>query len=202
MLEWIKRHKVFVIICFVIIVIGVPFAIHCLFKIHPTEDYDFFVAEWSAGELLQYYGGVLAFSGTVILGALSLHQNEIIKQESDKRIAIQEKREHDSNMKVKIENISDNVANEILVYKICVVKDKNVIWKYPNAVKYDVIKANDELEVELKTEEIQEDKVSIQFDFRCNDKYGEEHKYHVYSFCESNSSTPYFSIKEIFEENP
>ena len=52
--------------------------IHCLFKIHPTEDYDFFVAEWSAGELLQYYGGVLAFSGTVILGALSLHQNEII----------------------------------------------------------------------------------------------------------------------------
>ena len=82
------------------------------------------------------------------------------------------------------------------------VKDKNVIWKYPNAVKYDVIKANDELEVELKTEEIQEDKVSIQFDFRCNDKYGEEHKYHVYSFCESNSSTPYFSIKEIFEENP
>ncbi len=105
-------------------------------------------------------------------------------------------------MKVKIENISDNVANEILVYKICVVKDKNVIWKYPNAVKYDVIKANDELEVELKTEEIQEDKVSIQFDFRCNDKYGEEHKYHVYSFCESNSSTPYFSIKEIFEENP
>ena len=75
MLEWIKRHKVFVIICFVIIVIGVPFAIHCLFKIHPTEDYDFFVAEWSAGELLQYYGGVLAFSGTVILGALSLHQN-------------------------------------------------------------------------------------------------------------------------------
>ena len=98
MLEWIKRHKVFVIICFVIIVIGVPFAIHCLFKIHPTEDYDFFVAEWSAGELLQYYGGVLAFSGTVILGALSLHQNEIIKQESDKRIAIQEKREHDSNM--------------------------------------------------------------------------------------------------------
>ena len=104
--------------------IGVPFAIHCLFKIHLTEDYDFFVAEWSAGELLQYYGGVLAFSGTVILGALSLHQNEIIKQESDKRIAIQEKREHDSNMprfrvkflycsgrhsnmKVKIENISD-----------------------------------------------------------------------------------------------
>ena len=110
-------------ICFVFIVIGVPFIFHCLFKLHPTEKFSFFVAEWSAGELLQYYGGVLAFAGTVILGALSLHQNEIIKQESDKRIAMQEKREHDSNMprfrvkflycsgghsnmKVKIENIS------------------------------------------------------------------------------------------------
>ena len=80
MLEWIKRHKVFVIICFVIIVIGVPFAIHCLFKIHPTEDYDFFVAEWSAGELLQYYGGVLAFSGTVILGALSCIKTKLLNK--------------------------------------------------------------------------------------------------------------------------
>ena len=86
-------------------------------------------------------------------------------------------------MKVKNRNISDNVANEILVYKICVVKDKNVIWKYPNAVKYDVIKANDELEgVELKTEEIQEDKVSISLILDATTNMEKEHKYHVYSF--------------------
>lgn len=214
MLKWIKKHKVFMCICFVFIVIGVPFIIHCLFKLHPTEKFSFFIAEWSAGELLQYYGGVLAFAGTVILGALSLHQNEIIKQESDKRIAMQEKREHDSNMprfrvkflycsgghsnmKVKIENISDNVANDILVYRICIVKKKDKIWKCSTATRYDVIKANDELEVELKTEEIREDKYTIQFDFKCNDKYGEEHKYHAYAFCENNSSTPYFSLEEI-----
>mgnify|MGYP004460842017 FL=1 len=52
MLEWIKKHKVFMCICFVFIVIGVPFIIHCLFKLHPTEKYSFFIAEWSAGELL------------------------------------------------------------------------------------------------------------------------------------------------------
>lgn len=214
MLKWIKEHKVFALIGYAFIIIGVPVIIHCLFKVHPTERFSFFVAEWSAGELLQYYGGVLAFSGTVFLGALSLHQNDIIRQETDKRVALQKKREHDSNMpkfrvkflhysgrfsnlKVKIENISDNIANDILIYKICVVKDKNAIWKYQSTIKYDVIKANDELEVELRTEEIQENKFSIQFDFKCNDKYGEEHKYHAYAFCENNSSTPHFSVEEI-----
>ena len=162
---------------------------------------------------------MLAFSGTVILGTLSLHQNDIIRQEADKRVALQDKREHDSNMprfrvkflhysgrfsnvKVRIENISDNIANDIIVNKICVVKNKDIIWKYPNAIKYDVIKANDELEVELRTEEIQENKFSIQFDFKCNDKYGEEHKYHAYAFCENNSSIPHFSLEELFNENP
>ena len=71
------------------------------------------------------------------------------------------------------------------------------IWKCSTATRYNVIKANDELEVELKTEEIREDKYTIQFDFKCNDKYGEEHKYHAYAFCENNSSTPYFSLEEI-----
>lgn len=102
-----------------------------------------------------------------------------------------------ANMKVKIENISDNVANDILVYRICIVKNKDKIWKCSTATRYNVIKANDELEVELKTEEIREDKYTIQFDFKCNDKYGEEHKYHAYAFCENNSSTPYFSLEEI-----
>lgn len=49
----------------------------------------------------------------------------------------------------------------------------------------------------MRTEEIREDKYTIQFDFKCNDKYGEEHKYHAYAFCENNSSTPYFSLEEI-----
>lgn len=59
-----------------------------------------------------------------------------------------------SNMKAKIENISDNVSNDVLVYRICIVKNKEKIWKCSTATKYDVIKANDELEVELKTKEI------------------------------------------------
>lgn len=149
---------------------------------------------------------------------LSLHQNEIIKQESDKRIELQEKREHDanmprfrvkhllssgrlSNMRIRLENISDNVANEIIVYKICVVKEDNEIWSYPAAIRYDVIRANDELEVGLNTEAIQENGVSIQFNFKCSDKYGDEHIYHVYGFCETYNTIPIFQVKEITKKN-
>lgn len=90
MSEWIRKHKLFVMIILFCILVGGPLVIHCLFKIQLPEKYSFFIAEWSAGELLQYYGGGLAFLGTVVLGALSLHQNEIIRQESDKRIELQE----------------------------------------------------------------------------------------------------------------
>ena len=34
-----------------------------------------------------YYGDVLAFIGTVVLGALALYQNHIIKKEADKKAA-------------------------------------------------------------------------------------------------------------------
>lgn len=217
MIEWIKKHKKLIVLFFLFICIGIPFIIHCLFKIYPSEEYSFFIAEWGAGELLQYYGGVLAFLGTVVLGALSLYQNDIIRRESDKRIESQEKRERDANMprfrvkfvscsgmlsdmKVKIENISENVANDVLVYNICVVKDKDVIWKYSNALRREVIKPNDELLVDLGTESVVEKQISIQFDFKCNDKYGDEHRYHVYGYCENNNSTPYFKLKELVDE--
>ena len=44
-----------------------------------------FQAEWSAGDALGYYGAVLSFLGTVILGALALYQNHIIKEEANKK---------------------------------------------------------------------------------------------------------------------
>lgn len=217
MFDWIKRHKILSIVSFILfifMVFVVPIIIHFLFKWHPTGKLSFLIAEWSAGEFLQYHGCVLAFSGTVILGALSLYQNDIIKQESDKRIAMQEKREHDSNMprfrvkflhcsgnnsnmSVRVENISDNVANDILVYNICAVRNKNKIWENPNTSEYEVIKANDEIKVELGNKEIREDKFSFQFNFKCNDKYGDEHKYHACALYENNRSALNFSLQEI-----
>ena len=44
------------------LLIGVPFVIHALFKLHPSNP--FFSAEWSAGDVLLFYGSILAAVGT------------------------------------------------------------------------------------------------------------------------------------------
>lgn len=62
---------------------GILFVINILFKINATTD--IFVAEWSAGDALGYYGAILSFLGTVVLVALALYQNHIIKTEADKK---------------------------------------------------------------------------------------------------------------------
>ena len=77
MFEWLRKHKIWVAIISLLIILGVPLLIHILYKIKAPNA--FFVAEWSAGELLSYYGSILAFLGTVVLGVLALYQNHIIK---------------------------------------------------------------------------------------------------------------------------
>lgn len=78
MVEWIKKHKVlFIIICivvFVVLMIGVPFGINLLFKIE--SNINIFEAEWTAGDALGYYGAVLSFIGTIILGIVAVWQNK------------------------------------------------------------------------------------------------------------------------------
>ena len=53
-----KKHwKLLSLIAFVCIVV-IPFLIHCAFKMY--FGIDFFVADWSAGDILTFYGGILA----------------------------------------------------------------------------------------------------------------------------------------------
>lgn len=75
-LKWIIRNmsKSFLII---IIVFFIPLlVVHILFKL--TAVNNFFVAKWTAGELLGYISGFLAFIGTIVLGVLALWQNKQI----------------------------------------------------------------------------------------------------------------------------
>ena len=99
MIDWFKKHRVlFALICVVILLLlmGIPFVINILFKINATTDS--FVAEWAAGDALGYYGAILSFLGTVVLGALALYQNHIIKTEADKKAALAEEQERAENM--------------------------------------------------------------------------------------------------------
>lgn len=78
LMKWILKHKICIGWIFFVLIIGVPFIIHVLFSIRPQND--FFIAKWSAGELLSYYAAVLSFLGTVILGIIAIRQNEQIRK--------------------------------------------------------------------------------------------------------------------------
>ena len=149
MFEWIKKHKVlFIIICVIILIalIGVPFAINLLFKV--DTNINVLQAEWSAGDALGYYGAVLSFLGTVILGALALYQNHIIKEEADKKAALLGEKERIENMpkfhlrfggcsgfggsiSFVIKNISNNISYEIKVYDVRIQENEKTLWESP-----------------------------------------------------------------------
>lgn len=213
MFDWMKKHKKLIAFIIFMVIIGVPLIIHILFKLHP--DIDFFVAEWTAGELLSYYGSILAFLGTVILGALSLYQNQIIKQESDKRNELLEQRERESNMprfrinhvlshgncsgmKFNIENISTNIANNILIGPVKIInKNKETIWSQNSIVNIDTVLPNQKHDITLTNPPFSEKGCHFTMQMQCQDKFGILHKYKIWSFSDSISSTPHFQIEEI-----
>ncbi len=213
MFDWMKNHKKLIAFIIFMIIFGVPFIIHILFKLYPNND--FFVAEWSAGELLSYYGSILAFLGTVILGALSLYQNHLIKQESDKRSELLEQREHESNMprfrinylfserdnsklKFNIENISPNVANNIMLGPIQVVNEKKeVVWSHTTIIHIDTILSNQKREISLLNPPLSENHCCFKMQMHCQDKFAEIHRYKIWAFCEFKANTPHFQIEEI-----
>ena len=213
MFDWMKKHKKLASFITFMIIFGIPFIIHMLFKLH--SNIDFFVAEWTAGELLSYYGSILAFLGTIILGALSLYQNQIIKQETDKRTELLEQRKRESNMprfrlrhissqenkqklQLEIENISENIANDLVLYDIKILSaNKEVLWDKKSAIHLDTLQANNKNSIYLGNPSLAEDNCCFKIKMKCNDKYGDEHSYKIWAFCKTASSTPHFQIEEI-----
>lgn len=213
MFEWIKKHKIFVVVLSFFIIFGIPFLIHVLFKIHPKND--FWVAEWTAGDLLGYYGAILAFIGTVVLGMLALYQNHIIKVESDKRAELLEQRERESNMpkfiascrqcngntsnlKFSIKNISENLASDITVQNIKIVKpDNTVFWTAERTYKKDSLTSTEEMKVDLTNSSIREDGYTFLMEMTCRDKFNELHRYIIKGEHEKVDTFPKFKITEI-----
>ena len=65
MKDFLRNNKKEIIWFFIIFVIVVPFLIHCVFKLQTPIA--FFIAEWSAGDVLGFYGVLLA-SGLAVYG--------------------------------------------------------------------------------------------------------------------------------------
>ncbi len=87
-LEWIKNHITLTFgLC--VLVFTIPLVVvHILFK--TTAIHNWFVAEWSAGEILAYVAGFEALLGTIILGLVSVYQNDKANETNDRLMKMQE----------------------------------------------------------------------------------------------------------------
>lgn len=213
MFGWFKRYKVLIIILVFVAVVGIPLLIHWLFKIYPSNP--FWIAEWTAGELLGYYGSVLAFIGTIILGALALYQNNALQIESNKRAKLLEQREleekmprffaesklsngHCTNLRFEIKNTSENIANEIIVYGIRVLKpDDSVFWETDRIFQFATLPANTSIEIQLDNPSIVEANYVFSVGLKCKDKLNGSHDYIAKGVCEGIDSHPKFKITEL-----
>lgn len=217
MFEWIKKHKVlFIIICIIvfIVLIGVPFGINLLFKIQ--SNINIFEAEWTAGDALGYYGTVLSFIGTVVLGALALYQNHIIKQEADSRALLIEKREHIENMpkfhmqfrgcmgfgnkiEFSISNISENIAYDIRIYDIRIRDKDTTLWESEKVYTKASLASKNEYKVYTESPEIKDvDEFSLIARMSCKDKYEQGHDYFLKMNCAKPNKYSCDVVKELF----
>ena len=62
-MRFIKKHWLFVAFIVFLLVVGIPAIINWLFKIQPSIE--FFSAEWEAGDVLTFYGSLLAAIATI-----------------------------------------------------------------------------------------------------------------------------------------
>ena len=216
MWKWLKKHKVaFAVICILVVfaLIGVPLLINILFKIN--TGISALQAEWSAGDMLGYYGAVLSFLGTVVLSALALYQNHIIKVEADKRAAKLEDRELIKNMpkfctrslsfsgssskiSFDIENISENIAYEIKVYDFLVQGEGKFFQGVEWRVSTPKLDSKERFTVDTQSPSLGDVKsFQVTASMSCKDKYGESHEYLLKIKRIGSRHTEYVDVKEI-----
>ena len=105
-------------------------------------------ARWTPGELLGYAGGAFSCLGTVFLGCLTLHQNRLLRDETNRRIEVEEERSRLAfrpafNIKFRertgdrigftLQNVSPSFARNIVISEIVGIDDKEQTkWKSDN----------------------------------------------------------------------
>ena len=214
--DWIKKHKIaFTLICLIILLllIGVPFIINILFKI--SASVDIFVAEWDAGDALGYYGAILSFIGTVVLGALALYQNHIIKADADKKAALAEEQELAENMprffmrfqgasgfcgklNFAIMNVSNNMAYNIDIYDIKIKDGSKTVWETDDTYGAPVINPQKEIYIQTKSPATNETgELTFLAIMSCLDKYDVKHEYILKMICQHPNNYRETSITEI-----
>lgn len=198
--DWIKNNKrktmIYSIIGILILIVGIPIIIHVLYII-PAPIWWLDTA-WEAEHVLEYYGAILGFLGTVVLSALALYQNYEIKRESDARQVLIEKMAYAkemplfivknsscggnySNLCVSIFNISDNAAYDLNVSKFTVanVQGDIVLEALEAKIRRTELLGKVETEIEFTNRALYGENLKIAFQLKCKDKLQNAHIYNV-----------------------
>lgn len=212
----VKRHKiatiVIAVIIFLVVVVGVPFGINCLFKISARNE--LLKAEWTAADVLTYYGGILAFLSTVILSVLALWQNHVIKEANEAHTELLERLEREkyapfikiynpmSNgqaIKFYIENISDNIAQKIEI-KNAYILDGNgeEVWRDTEGFFQNYLAKNEKAIVMLnKPPNIIMNDMKLNFTMEFYDIFDVSHKCEASYVLRENRYVPIFHNKFV-----
>jgi len=213
MFDWIEEHKksviVGTIISLFILVFVIPLAINGLFKISSGR---IFAAEWTAGELLLFYGSVLTFISTVGLSALALWQNKTIRDEVNKREDLIKEMEFEKNsphfscksgrsggkaasLHIIISNVSENIAHGIVMDKVKIFSESGAsYWVSSKEYKIDALPGNNNMTFGLGNPPLKEGSESFCFSLKCKDRFGRYHAFDVVGKCESVNSHPEFTV--------
>lgn len=204
---WVRHNKGISVSAVVLIIMGVPVLIHIAYKI-PSPSW--LASEWSAGEMLSYYGAVLGFLGTVIFSALALLQNEIIKEEADKNQRMQEEMErkrveprfhiiftHRSGprMSVAIENTSGGRVYGVAICNTKIIRSDGNISDFIYKNEIGVINAGERITRDLIMPEINQNQ-HVEFQIKCKDIYDKLHTFKGKCF-ESGKELKFIINKDI-----
>lgn len=85
-LTWLKKHKVIAVIIAFLAFCGPLVIVHILFKYHPVNT--FWIAAWTAGDVIGYIAGFEALVGTVMLGIVSISLAKQANTTNDKILNI------------------------------------------------------------------------------------------------------------------
>lgn len=80
-IKWMIKHPIKTMFVFLGIMCIPLIVIHLLFSLE--TNCDFVSAKWTAGDILSYISGFVAFFGTVVLGAVSIWQTEKANQTNE-----------------------------------------------------------------------------------------------------------------------
>lgn len=84
--NFIKNHSWIIILIAIILILVGPFIINVVFKLQISNK--FFIAEWSAGEMLSYYGSILVGLATIYLSYVAITQTKYANKVNEKLLEI------------------------------------------------------------------------------------------------------------------